>query len=122
MEEKQGHMEEKKKAKKVHKRRETKAKGTGKIEKEIRKRWKMEEYDRAETRKKEIHEKLSHSLEESGSDSDEGVKVYVGSCYVWERPNTTDFIECSNCFRRYHITWVSDKYMIVDGLFSANIV
>jgi len=68
-------------------------------------------------RKREMRERLLQTLEDSDGGSEDEIQVSVNNCYQCEKPYTSDFIECSNCSRRFHITCISDDYMgNVDGL------
>ena len=42
---------------------------------------------------------------------DWGIQVDANTCFTCEKPYDTDFIECNNCMRRFHIACVCDDYI-----------
>jgi hypothetical protein len=87
-----------------------------KFKKRAEKEAKRREQAEKRRRKRELREKLLQSLENSDEESDGGVQVDTSACFTCEKPYDTDFMECSNCFRRFHIECACDDYMAVEGL------
>lgn len=119
MEEKQKRKEEEQE-KKEHRKAEREAKRKLKEEENIKRKAEAEakRRKRAEDKQKKraLREKLLQYLENSDSDSDTALEVDKMMCYTCELPYSTDFIECSSCFRRFHIECVEDDYLNIDGL------
>lgn len=89
-------------------------------ERRLRERRNVREHNRKSGRKRlsrerEMRERLLQEIEDgSGSDDDDAINVSAGNCYACESPYDSDLIQCSNCFRRFHLACVSDQ--IEDGM------
>jgi len=90
------------------KERETKQK-----EREEKRKLKKREDREKKARKLEMREKLLKSIED-GSDTDDAMDVGAGNCYKCETPYGNDYLQCSNCDRRFHLACASDQ--IDDGM------
>jgi hypothetical protein len=62
---------------------------------------KIEEQEK-KARKREMRERFLKSVED-GSSSDDAIDVGVGNCYECEISYENEYLQCSNCHRRFHL-------------------
>ncbi|XP_060603788.1 DNA ligase 1-like [Ruditapes philippinarum] len=82
-------------------------------EKQIALEKKRKDREEAKKKLKELKEKKKQENEQiikeiEASDSDDNIAVSPTSCFKCETPYE-DYIQCSNCFRRFHLTCVADE-------------